>query len=158
MDRGSKYDIGTTSADRKLNTMSESEKVLEARKTLYEHGMQIRREVAGNEYVDRALKEGASDFARPMQELATEAGWGMIWSRPGLDRKTRSLLNVAMLCALNRSPELAVHVRGAVANGASEVEIREAIMQSALYSGFPSGLEGIRVAERVLKTIKGNED
>ncbi len=134
--------------------MSDSQKVLEARKTLFEQGVKIRREVVGDEYVDRSFKEGASEFARPMQELATEAGWGMIWSRPGLDRKTRSLLNVATLCATNRSTELAVHVRGAVTNGASEVEIRETIMQVALYCGMPSGLEGTRIAEKVLITMK----
>ena len=134
--------------------MSDADKVIEARKILYDEGMKIRREVAGNEYVDRSLKEGASDFARPMQELATEAGWGLIWSRSGLDRKTRSLLNVAMLCATNRDAELAVHVRGAVTNGASEIEIRETIMQAALYAGFPCGLQGTRVAEKVLKTMK----
>jgi 4-carboxymuconolactone decarboxylase len=133
--------------------MSDSSDTAQARKTLYEQGEKVRREVVGNEYVDRVLKDGASDFAKPMQELATEAGWGLIWSRPGLERKTRSLLCVAMLTALNRSTELATHVRGAVNNGASEVEIRETIMQAALYSGFPAGLEGIRVAERVLKTI-----
>jgi 4-carboxymuconolactone decarboxylase len=78
----------------------------------------------------------------------------MIWSRPGLERRTRSLLNIAMLCALNRSTELAVHVRGAVTNGASEIEIRETLMQVAIYCGMPAGLEGVRVAEKVLQTIK----
>jgi 4-carboxymuconolactone decarboxylase len=134
--------------------MSETDKVNKAHQTLYEHGEKIRREVVGDKHVDQSLAAGASDFARPMQELATEAGWGMIWSRPGLDRKTRSLLNIAMLCALNRMHELAVHVKGAVTNGASEVEIRETLMQVALYCGMPAGLEGVRVAERVLNTIK----
>ena len=134
--------------------MSNPEQVQEARKTLYDQGTQIRREVMGKEHVDRSLREGVSEFARPMQELATEAGWGLIWSRPGLDRKTRSLLNIAMLCALNRPTELAGHVRGALNNEASEVEIRETIMQAALYCGMPAGLEGIRVAERVLKAVK----
>lgn len=134
--------------------MSEIEKVSKAHQTLYEQGEKIRREVVGDEHVDQSLAAGASDFARPMQELATEAGWGTIWSRPGLDRKTRSLLNIAMLCALNRMHELAVHVRGAVTNGASEVEIRETLMQVALYCGMPAGLDGVRVAERVLNTIK----
>ena len=114
----------------------------------------IRSEAFGDEHVDQSLAAGVSDSARPMQELATEAGWGMIWSRPGLDRKTRSLLNIAMLCALNRMHELAVHVKGAVTNGASEVEIRETLMQVALYCGMPAGVEGVRVAERVLNTIK----
>ncbi|RMZ86029.1 hypothetical protein DV737_g292, partial [Chaetothyriales sp. CBS 132003] len=136
------------------NMAADEQKVQEAHQTLYEHGLKIRREVAGNEYVDRSLKNGASDFAKPMQEMTTEVGWGILWARPGLDRKTRSLLNIAMLCALNRSTELGVHVRGAINNGASEVEIRETIMQSAVYSGFPAGLEGIRVAEAVLNKAK----
>ena len=136
------------------SNMSEEQKVQEAHKTLYEHGLKIRREVAGNDYVDRSLRNGASDFAKPMQDMTTEVGWGILWARPGLERKTRSLLNIAMLCALNRSTELSVHVRGAVNNGASEVEIRETIMQAAIYAGFPSGLEGIRVAETVLNKIK----
>ncbi|RMZ89283.1 hypothetical protein DV736_g3487, partial [Chaetothyriales sp. CBS 134916] len=134
--------------------MADEQQVQDAHRTLYEHGLKIRREVAGNEYVDRSLKNGASDFAKPMQEMTTEVGWGILWARPGLDRKTRSLLNIAMLCALNRSTELGVHVRGAVNNGASEVEIRETIMQSAIYCGFPAGLEGIRVAEAVLNKVK----
>ena len=134
--------------------MSNEDKIQEAHKTLYEHGMQIRREVTGNEYVDRSLSNGSTDFSKPMQEMTAEVGWGILWARPGLERKTRSLLCIAMLCALNRSTELAVHVRGAVNNGATEVEIRETIMQSAIYCGFPAGLEGIRVAEGVLNKIK----
>jgi 4-carboxymuconolactone decarboxylase len=134
--------------------MAESNRLEDAHKLFYQQGIQLRREVAGDEYVDKSLKAGASDFARPMQELATEVGWGMIWTRPGLERKTRSLLNIAMLCALNRSTELGVHVRGAVNNGATEIEIRETIMQAAVYCGLPSGLEGIRVAERVLVGLK----
>ncbi|RMD42516.1 hypothetical protein DV735_g2630, partial [Chaetothyriales sp. CBS 134920] len=137
--------------------MADDQNVQEAHRILFEHGLKIRREVVGNEYVDKSLKNGASDFAKPMQEMTTEVGWGILWARPGLDRKTRSLLNIAMLCALNRSTELGVHVRGAVTNGASEVEIRETIMQSAIYCGFPAGLEGIRVAESVLNKIKSEQ-
>ena len=135
--------------------MASPDKVADAHKTLYEEGLKIRNQVAGAEHVQRSLQNGSSDFARPMQELATEVGWGCIWTRPGLERKTRSLLNIAMLCALNRMTELAVHVRGAVNNGASEVEIRETLMQVAAYCGLPAGLEGVRVAEGVLKTIRG---
>lgn len=83
-------------------------------------------------------------------QLATEAAWGSIWTRPGLDLKTRSLLNIAMLCALNRGPELAVHTRGALNNGASEVEIREVILQAAVYAGMPAGMEGTKVAEKAI--------
>ena len=130
------------------------DKVVDAHKTLYEQGLQIRKEVTGAEHVQRSLQNGSSDFARPMQELATEMGWGSIWTRPGLERKTRSLLNIAMLCALNRMTELAVHVRGAVNNGVTELEIRETLMQVAAYCGLPAGLEGVRVAQKVLESIR----
>jgi 4-carboxymuconolactone decarboxylase len=140
-----------------LGTMENLHKLDEAHAALWENGIKIRKEVAGEDYVNKSLATGSSDFAKPMQDLATEVGWGWVWAREGLDRKTRSLLNVAMLCALNRSTELAVHVRGAVNNGASDIEIRETIVQAAIYSGFPAGLEGTRVAERVLNTIKEEE-
>lgn len=135
-------------------TMATQDKLDQAHATLWESGIQIRREVAGEEYVNRALTKGATDFARPMQELVTEVGWGVVWARPGLDRKTRSLLNIAMLCAINRPTELAVHVRGAINNGASEVEIRETILHASIYCGMPAGLEGTRVAEGVVESVK----
>ncbi|KAK5193119.1 hypothetical protein LTR99_001775 [Exophiala xenobiotica] len=134
--------------------MASDEQVAEAHKTLYDQGIPIRTDVTGPQHVQRSLQNNSSDFARPMQELATEWGWGSIWTRPGLERKTRSLLNIAMLCALNRMTELAVHVRGAINNGASELEIRETLMQVGAYCGLPAGLEGVRVAEGVLKTIR----
>lgn len=134
--------------------MADPKKLEEAHQTFWENGIAIRRQVAGDAYVDASLQKGASDFAKPMQELVTEIGWGYVWARPGLDRKTRSLLNIAMLTTMNRSTELAVHVRGAVNNGASEVEIRETVMQAAIYAGMPAGLEGTRVAEGVLNKIK----
>lgn len=87
-------------------------------------------------------------------EYVTESCWHSIWGRPGLEKKTRSLLNIAMLCALNRSTELAVHVRGAVNNGATEVEIRETVLQVACYCGMPAGIEGTKVAERVILEMK----
>lgn len=129
-----------------------------AHKTLFEAGLQVRYAVAGKSYVDAALANGSSDFARPMQELVTEACWGSVWTRPGIERKTRSLLNIAMLCALNRSNELAVHVRGAVNNGASEIEIRETILQASIYCGMPSGMEGFKVAERVINECKKEKE
>lgn len=125
-----------------------------AHKVIFNHGLEIRYNVAGAKYVDAALAGGSSDFARPMQELVTEACWGSVWSRPGLERKQRSLLNIAMLCALNRGTELATHVRGAINNGASEVEIRETLLQAAIYCGMPAGLEGFKVAERVINAVK----
>lgn len=129
-----------------------------AHKTLFEAGLQMRYAVAGKSYVDTALANGSSSFARPMQELVTEACWGSIWTRPGLELKTRSMLNIAMLCALNRSTELGVHVRGAINNGATEVEIRETILQASIYCGMPSGMEGFKVAERVINECKKEKE
>jgi 4-carboxymuconolactone decarboxylase len=91
-------------------------------------------------HVDAALARSTSSFSKPLQELVTEVGWGWIWTRPGLERKQRSLLNLGMLCALNRSTELGVHVRGALRNGLSEVEIREALLQVGAYVGLPAGM------------------
>ncbi|KAJ4250204.1 hypothetical protein NW762_012019 [Fusarium torreyae] len=125
-----------------------------AHQTLFDKGLKIRYEVAGPAYVDAALAGGSSEFARPMQELVTEACWGSVWSRPGLERKQRSLLNIAMLCALNRGPELAAHVRGALNNGATEIEIRETLLQAAIYCGMPAGIEGFKIAEKVISATR----
>ena len=97
---------------------------------IFEEGLKVRRAVVGDVYVDRSLQNGSSDFAMPMQQLVTEFCWGAIWTRPGLERKQRSLINLAMLTALNRSTELGVHVRGAVNNGCSDIEIRETLLQA----------------------------
>ncbi|KAH6639939.1 AhpD-like protein, partial [Truncatella angustata] len=125
-----------------------------ARQTLFDEGLQIRREVTGAAHVERSWA-AAPDFSRPMQELATEAGWGLIWGRGdggggGLDRPTRSLLNVAMLTALGKGTELAVHVRGALNNGCTELQVQEALLQAAVYAGLPAGLEGFRIAQKVV--------
>jgi 4-carboxymuconolactone decarboxylase len=116
----------------------------------YERGLETRREVLGAEYVDRAL-QSATPFTQPIQELVTEYCWGAVWTRPGLDRRTRSLINVAMLTALNRPHELAGHVRGALRNGCTEEEIQETLLQAAIYCGMPAGLDSFRVAASVLE-------
>ena len=115
----------------------------------FEQGLEIRRSVLGAAHVDRSLA-AASDFARPLQELVTEYCWGAIWGREGLDRRTRSIINIAMLSALNRQHELAVHVRGAMRNGCTREEIQETILQVAAYCGAPAGLEASRTAETAL--------
>lgn len=120
--------------------------------TTYERGLEIRRAVLGTEHVDRSIA-GVSDFSRPIQELVTEYCWGVIWDGDALDRKTRSLLNLAMLTALNRSHELAVHVRGAIRNGVTVAEIQQTLLQCAVYAGVPAALESFRVAERVLQEL-----
>ena len=120
----------------------------------YEQGLEVRRAVLGREHVDRSLEQ-ASDFMRPMQELVTEYCWGAVWTRPGLDRRTRSLLNLGMLTALGKSHELGAHVRGALTNGCSEEEIQEALLQASIYCGVPAGLEAFRVAEKALDEARG---
>lgn len=119
--------------------MAPQDEIDKAHKTLFEEGIAARRAVAGDSYVDSALKRFSSPFSKPLQELLTEVGWGWIWTRPGLSRKQRSLLNLGMLCALNRSVELGVHVRGALRNGLTEEEIREALLQVGVYVGLPAG-------------------
>jgi 4-carboxymuconolactone decarboxylase len=118
----------------------------------YERGIAMRRAVLGDAHVDRSLAQ-VSDFSQPVQELVTEYCWGVIWNRDGLERKTRSLLNLAMLTVLNRSQELGVHIRGAINNGVSIAEIQETLLQAAVYGGVPAGLESFRVAETVLKEM-----
>lgn len=115
----------------------------------FERGLAVRKEVVGEAHVERSMAQ-VSDFSRPVQEWVTRACWGDVWDRPGLDRRTRSLLNLVMLTALGRSHELAVHVRGAVTNGCTTEEIQEALLQAAVYCGAPAGLEAFRVAEKVL--------
>jgi 4-carboxymuconolactone decarboxylase len=115
----------------------------------FEAGMRVRREVLGDAHVQRSL-DAATPFSTPVQELVTEYCWGAVWDRDGLDRRTRSLLNLAMLTALGRNHELAVHVRGAVTNGATASEIQETLLQTAVYCGAPAALESFRVAEGVL--------
>ena len=111
----------------------------------FDSGMAVRRAVLGDKYVDESLAR-ADDFTRPLQELVTEGCWGTIWTRPGLPLKTRSLVNVALLAALNRPHELKVHVRGALNNGCSTEEIQEILLQVALYAGMPAGMDGFRTA------------
>jgi 4-carboxymuconolactone decarboxylase len=136
-----------------MSAPNDDEKRAEALQTLFDQGIEIRRQVTGAAHVDRSW-QNVPDFSRPMQEFATQAGWAMIWGRPGLDRRTRSLLNLAMLLALGKSTELGVHIRGAVANGCTETEIQETLLQAAGYAGFPAGMEGFRVAQRVLDEMK----
>jgi 4-carboxymuconolactone decarboxylase len=112
----------------------------------------MRRQVLGSEHVDRSLK-AATDFNRPLQELVTEYCWGAVWTRDGLDLKVRSLLNLVMLTALDKQSELAVHVRGAITNGCTVLEIREAILQAAVYCGVPAALEASRTAEQTLISL-----
>ncbi|MDE2119299.1 MAG: 4-carboxymuconolactone decarboxylase [Betaproteobacteria bacterium] len=121
-------------------------------KQRFEQGLAIRKEVLGAEYVDASLRN-ADDFTRDIQQLVTEYAWGEIWSRPGLSRRDRSLMNLAMITALNRPHELKLHVRGALNNGLSRDEIKEVFLQTAVYCGAPAALDAFRVAREVFAEL-----
>jgi 4-carboxymuconolactone decarboxylase len=121
-------------------------------KPTFDKGLSIRRDVLGAEFVDHAFAT-ADDFNRPLQELVTQYCWGEIWGRSGLDRKTRSLLNLAMLSALNRPHEVKMHVRGALKNGVTKDEIKEVFLQVAIYCGVPAGVDSFRIAREVFKEM-----
>jgi len=121
-------------------------------KPLFDQGLKTRREVLGADYVDAAIAS-ADDFNRPLQELVTQYCWGDIWNRPGLDRRTRSFLNLAMITALNRPHELKLHVKGAINNGLTKDEIREVFLQTAIYCGVPAAIDSFRVAREVFKEM-----
>ena len=114
----------------------------------FDRGLEIRKAVLGKEFVEKAF-DTADDFNRPMQELVTEYCWGYVWGREGLDRRTRSLLNLAMISALNRPHELRLHIAGALKNGVTRDEIREVFMQVAIYCGVPAGVDSFRQAREV---------
>jgi len=116
--------------------------------SMFDKGMEIRKAVLGAEYVETSLKN-ADDFNRPLQELLTEYCWGAVWGREGLPRKTRSMLNLAMLAALNRPHELKLHLRGALRNGVTKEEIREILLQAGVYCGAPAAVDSFRVAREV---------
>lgn len=124
-------------------------------KTLFESGMKIRREVLGSEYVDKSMA-AADDFSAPLQELVTEYCWGAVWGREGLEKKTRSLLNLAMISALNRPHELKTHIKGALRNGVTKTEIREVFLQVAIYCGVPAAVDSFRLAREVF--AEGDRD
>lgn len=124
-------------------------------KALYDAGMKARREVLGDAHVERSLEQ-ADDLTKPLQDLVVEYGWGAIWTRPGLDRRTRSLLNIGMLTALNRPQELSLHINGALNNGCSREEIVEAALQTAVYCGLPAGLDTMRRVKEVFDATDAN--
>jgi 4-carboxymuconolactone decarboxylase len=114
----------------------------------FERGREIRSAVLGKDFVDNALQT-ADDFNRPLQELVTEYCWGAVWGREELPRKTRSMLNLAMISALNRPHELKTHIKGALVNGVTPVEIREVLLQVAIYCGVPAAVDSFRIAREV---------
>jgi 4-carboxymuconolactone decarboxylase len=124
-------------------------------KETLERGLEIRKAVLGAEFVERSYAS-ADDFNRPMQDLVTEYCWGAVWGREELPRKTRSMLNLAMLSALNRPHELKMHIKGALTNGVTREEIREILLQVAIYCGVPAAVDAFRTAREVLTEIDRN--
>lgn len=123
-------------------------------KERYELGLKIRRQVLGDDYVNKALNN-ATDFNRPLQELVTEYCWGATWGREGLAKRDRSLINLAMISALNRPHELKVHVKGALRNGLSKEEISEVLLQVAIYCGVPAAVDSFRIAKEAIDEFEG---
>ena len=125
-------------------------------KEVLERGLAIRKEVLGKEFVEKSFA-AADDFNRPMQELVTEYCWGAVWGREELPRKTRSMLNLAMLSCLNRPHELKMHTKGALRNGVSRDEIREVLLQVAIYAGVPAGVDSFRIAREAFAEFDAEE-
>ena len=121
-------------------------------KEIFDRGLAIRKDVLGKEFVEKSF-ESADDFNMPMQELTTEYCWGYVWGRDGLSRKTRSMLNLAMLSALNRPHELKMHIKGALTNGVTKDEIREVLLQVAIYCGIPAGVDSFRIARETFAEL-----
>jgi 4-carboxymuconolactone decarboxylase len=123
---------------------------METKTELFDVGLELRREVLGPDYVDGSI-ERSSSFMQTFQHITTEWCWGFAWTRPGLSRKERSLINIAMLTALNRPNEVRLHVRGALNNGVTVEQIREVLVQATVYCGIPAGLDSFKIADEVLK-------
>ncbi|MDA9426080.1 MULTISPECIES: carboxymuconolactone decarboxylase family protein [Bradyrhizobium] len=123
-------------------------------KKMHDKGLEVRKAVLGEAYVDNALKN-VDDFNRPFQEMLNEYCWGTVWGREELPRKTRSMLNIAMIAILNRQHEFRAHLKGALTNGVTRDEIREILMQVAIYGGMPAAVDSFRIAREVFAEIDG---
>lgn len=140
MRKSNKTDVENKGVDKAIN----SER--------FEQGLATRRQVMGDEYVDAAIGQ-ATDFTWPMQKLVTEYCWNEVWNRPGLDRRSRSILNLGMISVLNRPHEFKGHVRGAINNGLSKDEIQEILLQVAVYCGVPTAIDSFRNAQEVFNEM-----
>ncbi len=128
----------------------------EFRYPLFKKGLAVRREVLGAEYVDKSV-QNVDEFMKPMQKLVTEWCWGEIWTRPQFDRRTRSIINLAMPTALNRPNEKKLHVRGALNNGLSVAEIQEILLQTCIYCGVPAALDAFKIAKEVIEQVESEK-
>lgn len=123
---------------------------------LFKKGLKVRKEVLGEDYVNKSIA-GADEFTRTMAEWSTEFCWGALWTRPGLDRRTRSIVNLAMLGALNRPHELKLHVKGALKNGLTKDEIKEVLLHVAVYCGVPAGIDSFRNAREAFRELESEK-
>ena len=123
-------------------------------KKMHDKGLEVRKAVLGEAYVNNALKT-VDDFNRPFQEMLNEYCWGTVWGREELPRKTRSMLNIAMIAILNRQHEFRAHLKGALTNGVTRDEIREILMQVAIYGGMPAAVDSFRIAREVFAELDG---
>ena len=121
---------------------------------LFEKGLKVRKEVLGDDYVNKS-NAGADAFTRTMAEWSTAYCWGALWTRPGMDRRTRSIVNLAMISALNRPHELKLHVKAALKNGLTKEEMKEIFLQVAVYAGVPAGIDSFRIAREAFKEVEG---
>lgn len=121
-------------------------------KDLFEQGLEVRKAVLGEDYVNKSLQD-VDEFGLPLQKLVTEYCWGKVWTRPGLAKKTRSLINIAMLTALNRPHEVKLHVRGALNNNCTKEEILEVLLQACIYCGVPAAMDSMRLAKEAFKEM-----
>jgi 4-carboxymuconolactone decarboxylase len=121
-------------------------------KDLFEKGLAVRKEVLGVDYVERSIA-GADEFTRTMAEWSTAYCWGALWTRPGFDRRSRSIVNLALISALNRPHELKLHVKAALKNGRTRDEIKEIFLQVAVYAGVPAGIDSFRIAREAFKEL-----
>jgi 4-carboxymuconolactone decarboxylase len=122
--------------------------------SLFEKGLKVRKEVLGEAYVNKSIA-GADEFTRTMAEWSTEFCWGALWTRPGVDRRTRSIVNLSMIAAINRPHELKLHVKAALKNGLTKDEIKEIFLQVAVYCGVPAGIDSFRIAREAFKELDG---
>lgn len=121
---------------------------------LFQAGLKVRREVLGDDYVNKALQKQPNSFTQPLQDLVTKSAWGMVWTRPGLSRAQRSMINIALLATLNRPEEFKLHLRGAIRNGVSKAEIQEILLHMSMYAGLPAAVSAFKIADEVLKDIE----
>lgn len=122
--------------------------------TLFEQGLRVRKEVLGEAYVNNSIA-GADEFTRTMAEWSTSYCWGALWTRPGLDRRSRSIANLSMIAALNRPHELKLHVKAALTNGLTRDEVKEVLLQVAVYAGVPAGIDSFRIAREAFREVDG---